>query len=193
MSSRWISTSFSGASPPLRRGVDRGVHCLDQRRLAHAARAPQKHVVGGQAGGETLGVVDQDVAHAVDAADQADVDAVDAAAPARECPARPTRRSSRPRRDRSAAGFGRRQAADRLDQPVELFGERFHCLVGHFESLSAAASAWFEAGGAVTQANRAGKAAEEAGYAVANIALGSIFRPLSGPAWASFIRSIRCL
>jgi hypothetical protein len=41
---------------------------LDQRRFAHAARAPQKNVVGGQAIGEAARIVEQDVADAVDAA-----------------------------------------------------------------------------------------------------------------------------
>jgi hypothetical protein len=56
--------------------VDRRMRCLDQRRLAHAARAPQKRIVGRQAVGETARVVDQDVAHTVDAADQLDLDAI---------------------------------------------------------------------------------------------------------------------
>ena len=51
---------------------------LDQRGLAHAARAPQQRVVGGQAVGEALGVLDQDVAHPVDALEQAEVDPADA-------------------------------------------------------------------------------------------------------------------
>ena len=51
---------------------------FDQRRLAHAARAPQQRVVGRQARGEALGVLDQHVAHAVDALEQRHVDAVDA-------------------------------------------------------------------------------------------------------------------
>ncbi len=57
--------------------VDGGVRGLDQRRLAHAARAPQQHVVGRVAVGETLRVVDQDVAHTVDALDQVDLDPID--------------------------------------------------------------------------------------------------------------------
>ena len=31
----------------VRRGVDRRMHRLDQRRFAHAARAPQQRIVGG--------------------------------------------------------------------------------------------------------------------------------------------------
>ena len=135
MSSRWISISFSGASPLLREALIDACDRLDQRRLAHAARAPQKHVVGGQAGGETLGVVDQDVAHAVDAADQPDVDAVDALH---------RLENARLGRPDEAVGRGeigrlrrrRRQAADRLDQPVELFGERFQWSCRSFRKSS---------------------------------------------------------
>ena len=46
MSSRWISTSTSAAR---RSAVDRGMHRLDQRALAHAARTPEQRVVGRQA------------------------------------------------------------------------------------------------------------------------------------------------
>ena len=59
------SRRASGA--PCRRLVDAGMDRLDQRALAHAARAPEEHVVGRQAAREALGVLDQDVAHAVDA------------------------------------------------------------------------------------------------------------------------------
>ena len=48
-----------------------------QRRFAHAARAPQQRVIGGQALGEALGIFDQHVAHAVDALEQRHLDAVD--------------------------------------------------------------------------------------------------------------------
>ena len=41
------------------RRVDRGVRGLDQRGLAHAARAPQQRVVGRQAAREALGVLDR--------------------------------------------------------------------------------------------------------------------------------------
>ena len=58
--------------------IDAGMRRLHQRRLAHAARAPQQRVVGGQAVGEALGVLDQDVAHPVDALEQAEIDAADA-------------------------------------------------------------------------------------------------------------------
>ena len=58
--------------------VDRGVRRLDQRRLAHAARAPQQRIVGGERAGEAAGVLDQEIAHPVDAAQERDVDPVDA-------------------------------------------------------------------------------------------------------------------
>ena len=58
--------------------VDRGVRSLDQRRLAHAARAPEQRIVGGKGAGEALGVLDQKVAHPVDPAKERDVDTVDA-------------------------------------------------------------------------------------------------------------------
>ena len=56
MSSRWISTSFSAGAARCER-IDLGMRRLDQRRLAHAARAPQQRVVGRQAAGEALGVL----------------------------------------------------------------------------------------------------------------------------------------
>ena len=66
------------AAGDLALAVDRGVRRLDQRRLAHAARAPQKRIVGGQAAREALGVLDQKVAHPVDPAQERKVDPVDA-------------------------------------------------------------------------------------------------------------------
>ena len=58
--------------------VDIGMHGFHQRRLAHAARAPQQCIVGGKPIGKTLGILDQDVAHPVDPLEQAKVDAADA-------------------------------------------------------------------------------------------------------------------
>ncbi len=58
-------------------GVDAGVRRLHQRRLAHAARAPQQGIVGRQPLGEALGILHQHVAHAVDALEQRHLDAVD--------------------------------------------------------------------------------------------------------------------
>ena len=78
MSSRWISTSLSVAALALTRALTRGMRRLDQRRLAHAARAPEQRVVGRQAAREALGVLHQRVAHAVDALEQRHLDAVDA-------------------------------------------------------------------------------------------------------------------
>src|SRR4029079_8131610 len=48
-------------------GVDLAMDRLDQRALAHAARAPEESVVGRPAGREAAGVVEQDVAHPIDA------------------------------------------------------------------------------------------------------------------------------
>src|SRR5690606_36103522 len=59
-------------------GRNGGMRGLDQGRLAHASRAPQKHVVGGQGGRETARVVDKDVAHPIYRLYQRQVDAVDA-------------------------------------------------------------------------------------------------------------------
>src|SRR6202042_2171492 len=58
--------------------IDRRMRRLDQRRLAHAPRAPQKRIVGGQATSEALGVLDQKIAHSIDSAQKRKVDAVDA-------------------------------------------------------------------------------------------------------------------
>ncbi len=103
MSSRWISTSLSGAglAPAVRR-VDRGMRGLDQRRLAHAARAPEQRVVGRQPAREALGILDQHVAHPVDALEQRHLDAVDRAAPARAAARPGARRRRRRRRSRGA-------------------------------------------------------------------------------------------
>ncbi len=76
MSSRWISISFRGFAK-IPDSVDIGVRGLHQRGLAHAARAPKQRVVGGQAAGESRRVLEQRVAHPVDAAQQDDVDPVD--------------------------------------------------------------------------------------------------------------------
>ena len=45
--------------------------------LAGAAGTPQQYIVGREAGGEPLGVVEQDVADPVDTAQQPDLDPVD--------------------------------------------------------------------------------------------------------------------
>ena len=78
MSSRWISISLSARCRLPRTIVDRGMHRLDQRRLAHAARAPEQRIVGRQAAREALGILHQRVAHAVDALEQRHLHAVDA-------------------------------------------------------------------------------------------------------------------
>ena len=78
MSSRWISMSFSGLTPVRREpGVDVGVGGLDERRFAHAARAPQKRVIGRKPAREALGIVGQKVAQPVDAAQKRHLDPVD--------------------------------------------------------------------------------------------------------------------
>lgn len=62
-------------------GCDLGVHlgmaCLHQRALAHAARAPQECIVGGQAAREAQRVVEKLIARAVDALQQANLHAAD--------------------------------------------------------------------------------------------------------------------
>src|SRR5205814_5504893 len=57
--------------------VDGGVRRLDERALAGAAGAPQQDIVGREPGGEPLGVVEQNVADAVDAAQKSHLNAVD--------------------------------------------------------------------------------------------------------------------
>ena len=120
MSSRWISTSFRSGLPLPRRAelpAHLGVRRLDQRRLAHAARAPQQRVVGGQAAGEAARVVEQLLGGAVDALEQAERLAVDVRRRAGRLPARPARRRLPRRRNRTPAaaaepaGRARRQGA----------------------------------------------------------------------------------
>ena len=57
--------------------IDFGVRRLDQRRLAHAARAPQQRIIGRQAARKTQRIVDQEIANPVDAAQQRNVDPID--------------------------------------------------------------------------------------------------------------------
>ena len=64
-------------SVPHPRAIDQMMRRLDQRALAHAARAPQQGVVGGQPLGKAARVLDQDVAREVDPLEQADIDPVD--------------------------------------------------------------------------------------------------------------------
>ena len=61
------------------RGADRRMSRLDQRRFAHAARAPQQRIVRRQAAGKAFGVLHQEIAHPVDAFEQRHLDPVDAA------------------------------------------------------------------------------------------------------------------
>ncbi len=67
-------------------GADRRMRGLDQRRFAHAARAPQQRIVRRQAAGEALGILDQKIAHPIDALEQRHVDPVDAANRRQLCP-----------------------------------------------------------------------------------------------------------
>ena len=70
-----IGLGLGAAEPQL--AAHLGVRRLHQRRLAHAARAPQQRVVGGQAQGEAARVVEQLLGRAVDALEQAERLAVD--------------------------------------------------------------------------------------------------------------------
>ena len=115
MSSRWISIS---ASAPGRFAVDRGVHRLDQRALAHAARAPQQHVVGRQPAREPPGVLQQDVAHPVDAAQAAPIATRLTSRPAPAGPVGVPDEGVGGRRDRRRRGGGR-EPLERLGDPVE--------------------------------------------------------------------------
>ena len=62
----------------LAHGADLGMDRLDETRLAHAARAPQERVVGGQAAGELERVFKKDRAGAVDADQKRQIHPVDA-------------------------------------------------------------------------------------------------------------------
>src|SRR4030088_2743642 len=48
------------------RGVDGGMYGFDQRTLSHAARAPEKSIVGGQSLRETARIFEQSVSGLVD-------------------------------------------------------------------------------------------------------------------------------
>ena len=128
MSSRWISTSLSAAGLRMR-GVDRGVRRLDQRRLAHAARAPEQRVVGRQAAREALGVLDQNVAHPVDALEQRHLDAVDARAPARAAAARgcQTKASAAAKSGAAGGGGASRSSASAMRASRAAERRRRHC------------------------------------------------------------------
>ena len=56
---------------------DLAVHGLDQRALAHAARAPKQRIVGGKPARESRGVGEQRIARGVDALEQRERHAVD--------------------------------------------------------------------------------------------------------------------
>src|SRR5689334_20718417 len=57
--------------------IDQMVRSLHQRTFAHAARTPQKRVVGREALREALGILDEDIARKVDSLEEADIYAVD--------------------------------------------------------------------------------------------------------------------
>ena len=87
--------------------VDPGMDGLDERALAHAARAPQQRIVGRQARGEPLGVLEQDVADPVDALEEVQLDPVDLGRPAAaSCRRRARRRRPRRRNPAPAAAAG---------------------------------------------------------------------------------------
>ena len=75
MSSRWISMSLSGAARP---GAAARAAWTDltSEDFPMPRAPPQQHIVGGQSGGETAGVVDQNVADMIDTLDQRDLDPV---------------------------------------------------------------------------------------------------------------------
>ena len=99
--------------------IDAGMRRLDQRRLAHAARAPEQRVVGGQAVGEAFGVLDQDVAHPVDPLEQAEIDAADA---------RHRRQPSVGMPDEGVGGCQTTQAPSAEGEAAERWrGDRFQC------------------------------------------------------------------
>ena len=83
--------------------VEAGMDRLDQRALAHAARAPQQRVVGRQAAREALGVLEQDVAQPVDALEQVDLDPVDLGDRLQAAAGRDARRRRPRRRNRALA------------------------------------------------------------------------------------------
>ena len=58
--------------------IDRGMRRFDQRRFAHAPRAPEERVVRRQSASEATRILDQKIAHPIDAAQERNVDAVDA-------------------------------------------------------------------------------------------------------------------
>ena len=61
----------------LSRATECAMRGLDQRGFAHAARAPEQSVVGGQSLREAPRVGEQEIARAVDPLKQAELDAID--------------------------------------------------------------------------------------------------------------------
>jgi len=60
------------------RGAHGRVRRFHQRRLPHAARAPQQRVICWQAAREAFGILDQQIAHAIDALKKRHLDPIDA-------------------------------------------------------------------------------------------------------------------
>jgi hypothetical protein len=70
-------TTYKSLKAVLEGGIHGGMRGFHQRRFSHAARAPQQRIVGRQSAGEAFGILDQRVAHAIDALEQRHSDAVD--------------------------------------------------------------------------------------------------------------------
>ena len=163
MSSRWISTSFIGGLPAGPAGVDLGMGRLDQRGLAHAACAPQQGVVGRQATGEALGVLDQGVARPVDAGEQAHLHPRHLAAPGSAGARVPT---GRRRRRRIEGRRGRRRGplqrgGDALEQRHQgLEGRGARHRIGGFASGSVRRRIYGDRPGKSSVSASAGRASE---------------------------------
>jgi hypothetical protein len=94
---------------------------LDQRRLAHTARAPEQGIVCGKTAREAAGVLDQRVAHAVDAFEQRHLDPVDARDRREAAALRMPDERRRFREIRIGFGRGRKPLEGRSD-PRQQFG-----------------------------------------------------------------------
>src|ERR1700682_4503380 len=61
-----LAVNFDELQGLFRRLVHPGMHRLDQRALAHAARAPEKNVVRRESAGESLGILEKKITNPVD-------------------------------------------------------------------------------------------------------------------------------